>query len=499
MRCGAAHGQSCQHWADAAQLAALLCPTQYRQCTSDQLANTCVGQGSAGTLAQLAQCWSSQHGEERLAFASACPNDYSTCESSADCSAQVDAMLAGGYTPPGQDSSPFPALLECFLRSGNEAENATNCAPVYMAESGFLNSTAGYNSYDKCMWVLTCSNPAHAPAIAFSSFATEPLWDNVLVFDGDLGVSGSTAGLRLLAQFSGSTVPLPVLAPLHPSGSAVTVQLVADSSVVRNGFSANFSCAPAVLAILDIKTHSAVGACSLNRDQGCYGVGTMTNGTLLYNDHVAVATGVPAFLQGLNFIRGSNGDSTALEIDHSFVCFNVTMPSTIYILYDHSTTGTSTAGISGPPGWIAAYFPDQHTTTVGILNATEPLVGGMSIYYNEVPSGRTCLGGNGGSPSRLNYVVLVGPSGVHNVTRPLNGMPNGLPSLVKTASLDSGLGAFYCAGARLTLALVRWGVYSQLTRCCLHNRCRPWRLRLRDISECVARDDRCCPGSRRAL
>eukprot|EP01052_Picozoa_sp_SAG31_P040215 SAG31_NODE_5772_length_2334_cov_1.884116_1_plen_761_part_01 len=102
-----------------------------------------------------------------------------------------------------------------------------------LIDTGLLSDGQGnYGNNADCRWFLSCSNPVARPLLTFSAFQTERVHDVVYVRDG------VNTSAPLLARLSGDELPRSQMA----SGSAMLVQLTTDSSVVKNGFEANFSC-----------------------------------------------------------------------------------------------------------------------------------------------------------------------------------------------------------------------------------------------------------------
>jgi hypothetical protein len=70
-----------------------------------------------------------------------------------------------------------------------------------------------------------------------------------------------------------------------------------------------------------------------------------------YCDRGYVFTDIPSFLGGTAIITTANNDKKADASDTEFLCFDISEPATVYVLYD----------IRIPePAWLLSLFTDQH-------------------------------------------------------------------------------------------------------------------------------------------
>ena len=120
----------------------------------------------------------------------------------------------------------FSSSFTCAAASCDGAHSFTTTqldTPTTVATNGYANN-------DDCVYTLSC--PAGSTVqLSFTSIDTESNFDYVNVFDGD-----STSATRLEHE-DGTEGSLYVVG----SGTTMVVELTADSSNVRSGFSAVFS------------------------------------------------------------------------------------------------------------------------------------------------------------------------------------------------------------------------------------------------------------------
>jgi phosphotriesterase-related protein len=119
--------------------------------------------------------------------------------------------------------------------SGNlDTDYSGTCVnAIFTAESATITDNSGPSDYDNNM---SCQKLIEVPGSAsitlqFTSFATEPGYDLVKVYDG------STASSPLLGQYSGSTLP-PVLTS---TGGSMLIVFNTDNTTVASGWSANYT------------------------------------------------------------------------------------------------------------------------------------------------------------------------------------------------------------------------------------------------------------------
>ena len=102
----------------------------------------------------------------------------------------------------------------------------------------------------------------------------------------------------------------------------------------------------------------------------------------------------------MDFIRTANSDKRSDPEDEEFLCFTLTAPSTVYVLYDSRATD----GME--PGWLTRDFADEHLEVAEVDDAS---MGTMELHFADKPAGRVCIGGNNADGVGSNYMVAVGP------------------------------------------------------------------------------------------
>jgi hypothetical protein len=150
------------------------------------------------------------------------------------------------------------------------------------------------------------------------------------------------------------------------------------------------------ISVTDVRCHSKVGI---------YRVVPMHVGQKYYIDREYVVSGLPDFLTGVQVIQTANGDPdpAADPNDLEWLCFEISQPATVYVLYDSRATSY--------PDWLASQFTNTH---VAAVESTDSNMGTFNIFYETLPNGRHCLGGNGGGDNGVgtgaesNYIVMVG-------------------------------------------------------------------------------------------
>ena len=119
----------------------------------------------------------------------------------------------------------------------------------------------------------------------------------------------------------------------------------------------------------------------------CYGASILATGEFMFCDRSYPYTNVPGFLQGLPFIQTANSDKASDRADTDFLCFDIDIPSTVYVLYDNRAATL--------PAWLSATFSSQHTAVAHV----EDGMGHYVVYFAELPAGRICMGGNFAVPA----------------------------------------------------------------------------------------------------
>ena len=135
---------------------------------------------------------------------------------------------------------------------------------------------------------------------------------------------------------------------------------------------------------------------------GKYQVAPMHVGQKYYIDRDYTVAGLPDFLTGVQVIQTANDDKH--ESADDFLCFKISSPATIYVLYDSRATPNADGTIG--PAWLNTGFANTH---VAAVESTDSNMGTFLIFYENKPNGKVCLGGNDAPGVASNYIVLVGP------------------------------------------------------------------------------------------
>lgn len=121
-------------------------------------------------------------------------------------------------------------------------------------------------------------------------------------------------------------------------------------------------------------------------------------GDTVYVDRTVRFHQLPPFLHGLNSIKTGNDEESVLASgdDESWICFDVTEPVRIYLLYDPSIVA------AGLPAWVRESFTDSHEETATAGHGygyggqeTADVHDNYEILSGRFPAGHICLGGNG--------------------------------------------------------------------------------------------------------
>merc|ERR1719197_1920749 len=131
----------------------------------------------------------------------------------------------------------------------------------------------------------------------------------------------------------------------------------------------------------------------------------LTEGSTLYCDRNYVFTTLPPFLQGTILIPTANNDKRSDPEDTDFLCFDLAMEATVYLLYDSRVEDGS------EPGWMTSMFAGQH---LSVAETTDSGMGDMEVWVYYAEEAQTvCLGGNNAPGIGSNYLVAVGRATVH--------------------------------------------------------------------------------------
>ncbi|MBE9576158.1 PKD-like domain-containing protein [Flavobacterium proteolyticum] len=158
----------------------------------------------------------------------------------------VNNILTNSYTLTGL--SPLTSY-SYYVRTICEADNVspwsvvrnftTTSAPP-ICGGNFIDSggaTGDYQNSENITTVICPTVPGELVTVTFTSFNTESGWDFLRIYDGN-----STAA-TLLGTYSGTTLP-PTFTATSASG-CLTFNFTSDTSVIRSGWTANITCAPA--------------------------------------------------------------------------------------------------------------------------------------------------------------------------------------------------------------------------------------------------------------
>jgi hypothetical protein len=131
-----------------------------------------------------------------------------------------------------------------------------------------------------------------------------------------------------------------------------------------------------------------------------YTVSTINVGDTYYCDRSYTFVSVPSFLQGAEHIRTANDDKHSPSSNPAFLCFDLRVASTVYVLYDSRVQN------GHEPGWLLAAH-DQHQTAT--LEVTDSSMGTFEVWYSDHSAGTVCIGGNEAPGVGSNYLVAVVP------------------------------------------------------------------------------------------
>jgi hypothetical protein len=136
---------------------------------------------------------------------------------------------------------------------------------------------------------------------------------------------------------------------------------------------------------------------------GCYTSGKLSTAsdTYVYGDRGHTFTKVPEFLNGMPFIRAANDDKRSSADDREFLCFNIDMQSTVFVLYDSRA--------SSVPSWLSTMYANKHEQSTFISDPN--MADGFEIFYGDMPTlkGQVCMGGNGDLGAGNNYIIVIVP------------------------------------------------------------------------------------------
>jgi len=109
-------------------------------------------------------------------------------------------------------------------------------------------------------------------------------------------------------------------------------------------------------------------------------------------------------------IMTSNSDKRSDPNDAEWICFDVDIQSTVYVLYD------SRVEDGAEPAWLQSGFGDQHESVAG---HTDTNMGTFEIWYGNVDAGTVCTGGNNAPGIGSHYILVVGAFTDHGSFNPI--------------------------------------------------------------------------------
>jgi hypothetical protein len=133
-------------------------------------------------------------------------------------------------------------------------------------------------------------------------------------------------------------------------------------------------------------------------------------------------TDIPDFLNGAVVIMTSNSDKRSDPNDTEWICFDVDIQSTVYVLYD------SRVEDGAEPAWLLSGFGDQHASVAG---HTDTNMGTFEVWYGNVDAGTVCTGGNNAPGIGSHYILVVGVRQPQRLEPDLNGAPRYYGLLVR--------------------------------------------------------------------
>ena len=91
---------------------------------------------------------------------------------------------------------------------------------------------------------------------------------------------------------------------------------------------------------------------------------------------------VPTFLEGLPYVVTANSDKASDRADTDYLCMDVDVASTVYVLYDSRTLV--------PPAWLSATYTKASVSPVLVDDG----MAAFDIWTASVAAGTVCFGGN---------------------------------------------------------------------------------------------------------
>lgn len=147
----------------------------------------------------------------------------------------------------------FRAEFSCST-AGFGPAGGCGASAAQLVDGGSIDLSGGYANNMECAWQLACSDTSMIAHLSFSAFDTETSFDRVTVYDGE------SASATQLARLSGSSLPTAI----DGTGSSLFVSFHTDSSVTRDGFTAQATCVFAASPTVSSWLVSGAGAVHAN-------------------------------------------------------------------------------------------------------------------------------------------------------------------------------------------------------------------------------------------
>ncbi len=310
----------------------------------------------------------------------------------ADTNAAVIAVLCGNtsMTPPTPVTSTSGHMLVRFTSDysynnggWNASYTTTIAPPVYCSGQNTLNAASGnftegsgtsnYGDNANCSWLIEPVGAATV-TVTFNTFATEPGFDFVKIYDNSVSPASQ------IASFSGSSLPS---ATTVNSGS-VLVEFTSNGNTTASGWDASYTST----TIPPPPPVACSGSVTLAAPAGTFddGSGSTTN----YGDNADCAWVInPVGVASITITFGSFDTQSGMDLVQ--VYDNAASPATLLGAYSGSTVPApvtvnsdnvlvtfTSDGATNATGWGASYISSN--SGVGIAEAS--LNNGISIYPN---------------------------------------------------------------------------------------------------------------------
>jgi Zn-dependent metalloprotease len=166
--------------------------------------------------------------------------------------------FSGNTIPPAITASSGSMLVRFFsdvsVTKAGWSANYTSTSPAYCnsattltAANGTFTDGSGTSQYannSNCSWLIQPTNAGNI-TLSFTEFNTELNYDGVIVYNG------ANASAPVLGQFSGTTIPSPVIA----TGGRMFVTFLSDEALRSGGWTANYTSTTLPLNLLEFKVN----------------------------------------------------------------------------------------------------------------------------------------------------------------------------------------------------------------------------------------------------